>query len=172
MKSCLCMGVETPFRFNKFSTIGPGTQRSTLSTVGDIADKVWLQGQLAAQVPITEIALLAEVSRPTVYAWIERHGLRRTPHTTLRPTVGELAELYEQHSTTLQLGRHLGVSRDTARRWLHDAGITPTRVRIDIDVDTLRQQRTAGATIAQLAALHDAGNDTIRRRLIDTPPPC
>jgi DNA invertase Pin-like site-specific DNA recombinase len=147
------------------------TLRSTLSTVGDIADASWLQGQLAARVPITKIADLAGVSRTTVYAWIERHGLHHTPHTVARPTAGELAALYAQHTTTLELGRHLGVSRDTARRWLHDAQIAPSRGRVDIDVDALRQQRAAGATIAQLAALHGAGNDTIRRRLADAPPP-
>lgn len=131
--------------------------------MGDIADEKWLRSQLDKGVAIKSIAIAAKVSRQTVYAWIDRHQIPHSPHAFERPSNDELAALYEQCRNVEELGDQLGVARDTARRWLSDAGIE--RVRARVDVDEVRRQRNEGATIAQLAEQHDVSEGTIKRRL-------
>jgi transposase-like protein len=137
--------------------------RSTIAGVGGIGDKAWLTSQLDRGVPIRRIALVAGVSRPTVYAWIERHEIIRTPDTRVRPSPVELALAYDRCRTTRELGERFDVSPETARRWLIAAGIARRRARVD--VEELRRKRAAGATVAQLATEYRVGNDTVRRRL-------
>jgi len=160
------MGRDRPNRFKRSRTAthkgGPWVPIYD-QRVGDIADEEWLRAQLDGGVPITRIALEAEVSRPTVYAWIDRHQIQRIPHAFDRPSNDELAALYAQCRNVEELSGRLGVARDTARRWLSDAGIE--RVRARVDADEVRRQRSDGATIAQLAEHYGVSEGTIKRRL-------
>ncbi len=64
--------------------------------------------------------------RATAYTWIARHRLEVVPRRTPRPDRQRLAAMYAQHRSARLVGEELDVSSDTARRWLHDAGVEVT----------------------------------------------
>lgn len=130
-----------------------------------ISDRTWVAARLADGAGVTAIADEAGVSRQTAYTWLSRHQLepasRRTP-----PEQAVLAAMYEQHRSARLVGQHLGVSSDTARRWLHAAGVT-VGTRVDVDVDEARRQRRGGASLAEIARSQGVSAETIRRRMIE-----
>lgn len=134
-------------------------------SVADISDRDWVQAQLDEGVTVTALAKAAGVSRQTVYTWLGRHGLETKRSTPDRPDPDVLAALYAQHGTVAGVGDVLGVSADTARRWLHAAGVTVGDPPLEVDVDEVRRRRRAGATLEQIASEQGVGPTTIWRRL-------
>jgi len=135
--------------------------------VDGIDSREWLVAKLDSSATISEIATAAGVSRQSVYKWIERHDLPIGPRQKLRPSPEELATLYNECRSTKGLGEQLGIAKETARRWLVDAGIE-RGWDLDLDANEVRRKRRDGATIAELAAEYRVGIDTIRRRLDPT----
>ena len=134
--------------------------------MAEISDRRWVQAQLEDGATVTAIADTASVSRQTAYTWIARHGLEPNSPTKPRPTAPELANLYRQLGSAGRVGDRLGVSRDTAQRWLHAAGVDLT-AGIDVDVDAARR-RAEGATVRQIADEQNVAAETIRRRLAES----
>ncbi len=132
--------------------------------MADIADRRWVQDRLDAGATVTALAADAKVSRQTVYTWLSRHGLTPNSPVKPRPEPDVLAALYATHRSARLVAEQLGVSRDTAQRWLHAAGVT-LDVSVEVDVEDARRRRGEGATLQQIAAEQGVAAETIRRRI-------
>jgi transposase-like protein len=142
--------------------------------MSDIRSRQWVADRLAAGETVTAIAAAAGVSRQTAHTWIDRHGLHATPKAKPRPPDGELLTLYGQHGSAAAVATVLGVSPDTARRWIIAAGgdLPPAGRRpASIDPAQLRRRRDDGATLAELSTEFGVSTETIRRRLHDQSTP-
>lgn len=91
--------------------------------VPDIADRAWVAARIEAGATVTSIAAAAAVTRQTAYTWIARHRLEVEPRRKPRPEPQRLAAMYDEHRSARLVGEILDVSTDTARRWLHEAGV-------------------------------------------------
>lgn len=136
---------------------------------GDIRDRDWFAGRLADGATMTAIAAEAGVSRQTAHTWRGRHGLD-SPNTKTRPTPARLQRLYDRYGSSARVATELGVSTDTARRWLIAAGVelaAAGRPAARLDLDDIRRRRAAGATLTELAADAGVSLETLRRHLAE-----
>lgn len=121
------------------------------------------------------VGALAEesgVAPSTARLWLARHGLADQLVRWRRPSLEELARLYRTFGTSQRVAESLGVSTNTAYRWLVEAGLVlprPGRRRLNIDVARIKQRREQGATIAEIANELQVSTETIRRRLTEQP---
>jgi hypothetical protein len=137
---------------------------------GDIRDRDWFAARLADGATVTGIAAEAGVSRQTAHTWQSRHGLD-SPNAKTRPTPARLQRLYDRYGSSARVATEIGVSTDTARRWLIAAGVelAPVgRPAAHLDVDALRSRRAAGATLNELAAEAGVSVETLRRHLAES----
>lgn len=75
---------------------------------------------------ITELASEFDVNQTTVQEHLRRQRVERRPYRKIRPAqVAEAVEMHTAGTSVRQIARHLGVSPDTAKRVLVEAGAIP-----------------------------------------------
>ena len=95
-------------------------QRRTFLDEGKILDLI---ASYVAGTTITGLATEFNVNPTTVYEHLRRQQVERRPFRKVRPAqVPEAVDLYKAGTSLRQVARHLGVSPDTAKRILVEAG--------------------------------------------------
>lgn len=90
----------------------------------------------------------------------------------MRPSARELEAMYEHLGGVTAVAREIGVSFETARRWLVDAGIElrskgrPSVRAQELNTDELKRRYLAGESIAQLGRANNVSPATVRSRLV------
>ncbi len=80
-----------------------------------------------AQASIDELAELFGINRSTVFAILEREGARQRRVGIIDRNFAEARRLYERGWSTVTIAQHFGVTAETVRRHLLNAGITMRR---------------------------------------------
>jgi transposase len=96
-------------------------QKHTLLDDPEITELVasYLEGDT-----IDELATKFDVNQTTVQAHLERQQVERRPYRKVKPAqVAEAAELYRSGMSVRGVAKRLGVSPDTTRRLLVEAGV-------------------------------------------------
>lgn len=114
------------------------------------------------------------VTGQTIIAHLRRAGVERREHSTPKADHDLIVQLAGEGLTLTQIANRAGVALPTAAKHLARAGVTardgrrdPTPItRTDLDLDAIRAEYAAGATIPKLARTHGAATATIRRNLI------
>jgi transposase len=101
---------------------GP-VQRRTFLDEGKILDLI---ASYVAGTTIMGLATEFNVNPTTVYEHLRRQQVERRPFRKVRPAqVAVAVELYKAGTSMRQVARYLGVSPDTAKRILVEAGVIP-----------------------------------------------
>jgi transposase-like protein len=137
----------------------------------DALEREELEQALASGESVAAIARRAGCSAQTVYAHLDRQGLRTIERRGERPTTTALRKAYRGGSVTT-VAREFGVARSLAHRWLREAGIElrhdhPGGPRRDFDVDSAVRRYEAGDSLQTIADDTAASASTIRRRLLE-----
>ena len=89
------------------------------------------------------------------------------------PDRRHLAACYRRHGSISGVAAELDVAYETARRWLHDAGIAlrprgrPSPGAGSASVDQIVERYRKGESVATIASTMAVSPNTVRNRLID-----